>query len=90
MDEHLGGGLRVGEGTVAGAHLCVEPLGERAQVHPRQAAVEQPAGERDGVDHRGGKAPALEPGQLRVDEADVEARVVRHQHRALGEGKEAR
>ena len=51
-------------------------------------AAEQVAGQRHGVDHGCVKPLAGHPLELAVDEADVEARVVRDEHCAAGELRE--
>ena len=80
--------------------LCVR---ERPVTRPRRRAEEvrerrepdalDPAGEHsprepDGVDDRCGDSPAGQPLDLAVEEADVEARVVRDEHRVAGELEE--
>ena len=90
VHQHLGRGLRVGQRAVAGANRGVEPLRQRAQVHARQAPLQKPPRQRHRVDHGRSQPAALEPRQLGVDEADVEAGVVGDQHGALGELEERR
>ena len=51
--------------------------------------VEEPAREPDGVDDRRGDAPAGEPLDGAVEEADVEAGVVRGERRVAREREEA-
>ena len=87
-DEHLGRRERVGEGTVAGAHLGVEPFGQRAQVHALEPVAEQPPCQGDGVDHRRGEPAAAQARQVGVDEPDVEAGVVGDEHGARAEPQE--
>ena len=83
----LGRGLGVGQRAVAGPHAGVEALRQRG---PGSSGRTRPSssrpGERDGVDHGRGQPPALPAGDSSgVDEADVEARVVRDQHRSARE-----
>ena len=87
-DEHLGRRERVGEGAVARAHLGVEPLGQRAQVHALEPVAEQPPRQGDGVDHRRGEPAAAQAREIGVDEPDVEAGVVGDEHGARAEPQE--
>ena len=86
--EHLGRGQRVGERAVARAYLGVEPLCERAQVHALEPVSDEPPGQRDRVDHRRRQPGAAKATQVGVDEPDVEAGVVGHEHRAGAEAQE--
>ena len=88
--QQLRRGLGVRQRAVTGPHAGVEALRQRAQAHALDAALEQPPGERDRVDDGSGQPPALQPRQLRVHEADVEAGVVRDQHGAAREREELR
>ena len=83
--------LRVRERPVVGRHGRVEQGGERGQlVVGRLVARDDPAGEPHGVQHlvAGPRVPGAGGGRL--EEADVERRVVRDEHRAAGELQEAR
>ena len=87
-DEHLRRRKRVGKRPMARSHLRVEALGERAQVHPLEPVAQKPAGERDRVDDRRCQPSAAQAGEVGVDEPDVEAGVVGHQHRPGAEAQE--
>ena len=66
-----------------------EPVGQRAQ-RVAGAARHELARQRHGVEHGAGEPAAAQPAQLGIDEADVEPRVVRHQHGVARERQEAR
>ena len=88
-EQHLGRRLRVGQRAVARADRGAEEVRERGEARAGDAATENAARERDGVDH-GRREPR--PGQalrLAVEEGEVEARVVRHEDGVSGEGEEA-
>ena len=71
-------------------HRGVRPAGERAQVVALDLAVEEPAGEHQCVEPGLGEVAARQAAALVVEEAEVEGRVVRHQHVLPGELDEAR
>ena len=64
----------------------VREVGEREAPAP---PVQEPAREPDGVEDRRGHAPAGHALDLPLEEAHVEARVVRDERRVAGEGEEA-
>ncbi len=88
-EQDLRGRLGVRERAVAGRDRRAEEVRERGQAHPLDASPQQVARERDGVEHRRGEALAGEPVELAVDEAGVEAGVVRDEQRVAGERAEA-
>ena len=71
-----------------GCHRRPEEVGELREARARDAAREHAPRERDGVDHRRRDARACEPLRLAVEEREVEARVVRGEHRVAREGEE--
>ncbi|MDX6387194.1 MAG: hypothetical protein QOD85_996, partial [Gaiellaceae bacterium] len=81
--------LRVGEGSVARARLRSEEVRERCEPGARSAAGEQATGETDGVDDRRCEASAGHPLCLAVQKREIEAGVVRDQHRVARELEEA-
>ena len=87
--QHVDGRPRVGEGAVVGRGAGVEEHRER-----RQLAVggvvpgDHPARQLGGVDHLEGRPRPPLPCREVLEEADVERRVVRHQHAALRELQE--
>ena len=66
-----------------------EEVRERREPDALDPAGEHSPREPDGVDDRCGDSPAGQPLDLAVEEADVEARVVRDEHRVAGELEEA-
>ena len=89
VDEHLGRRLGVGQRAVAGPGRDAEEVGERGEADAAQPAFEQPPRERRGAERRLGKAPPVPREQLPLEEALVEARVVRDEQVVAGEGEEA-
>ena len=80
LDVDLGKQFGVEQGAVLGAVAAIDAVAGAQRVE-RQLGPRMPhAGERDGVDHAA-LAHRLEPahGQLGVEEAEVELRVVRHE-----------
>ena len=64
-------------------------MGQRGEADAAQAALEQPPGERGRAERRLGKAPLVLREQLLLEEALVEARVVRNEQGVAREGEEA-
>ena len=88
-EQQLGGRTRVRQRAVARALGRVEEPRELAEAEARHAAGEQRPRETHGVDDRRADARARQPLGLAVEEREVEARVVRDEHRVAGEGEEA-
>ena len=88
-EQDLRGRLGVGERPVTRPRRRAEEVRERREPDALDPAGEQPPREPDGVDDRCGDSPAGQPLDLAVEEADVEARVVRDEHRVAGELEEA-
>ena len=74
---------------MARAHRRPEELGERREARPPNASRQQAPRERNRVDHRARETAAGEALDLAAEEGDVEARVVRDEHRVAGEREEA-
>ncbi len=87
--EHLRGRLRVRQRSVAGSGCHPEEVGERREADPVHAAIEQAAGERRGAKRRLRQPAAFAPPQLPLEEALVEAGVVRNQRCLGGKDDEA-
>ena len=88
-EQDLGRRLRVGERAMAGPHGRPEELGERAEPDAGDPALEQAAREPHGVDHRRCEPPPGQPLHLDVEEAEVEAGVVRDEDGVARELEEA-
>ena len=73
------------------ARACrdAEEVSERGEAHSAHAALEQPARECGRAERRLGEAPAVQPQQLLLEEALVEARVVGDEQVVVREGEEA-
>ena len=86
--EDLRRGLRVGERPVARHRRDAEEVGERREAEAARPLRQQPLREPDGVDDGRRDAPPGEELDLAVEEAEVEARVVRDERRVAGEREE--
>ncbi len=80
LQEDLRRRLRIGKCTVTRARLRAEELRERAEPGAAGPPGEQATREADRVNHRPCQPPTGQPLRLAVDEAQVEARVVRDEH----------
>jgi hypothetical protein len=78
-------GLGVGQGAVDRLHRRVGPAGQGAQVVPLHLAVEQPPREHERVEPGLGEVAARQPAALVIEKAQVEGRVVGHEHVLAGE-----
>ena len=88
--EHLDGGAGVGQRPVDRHRAACEELRQRGQLAVAHLVAHQPARELRGADDRIGQRRVGQPRKAGVEKADVEARVVRHQRRALAELEERR
>ena len=86
--EHLGGCLGIGQRTMARRGRHTEEVGQRGEPDPPSAALEQAARQGGGAERRLRQASAVERDQVLLEEALVEARVVRDEQRVAGEGEE--
>jgi len=66
------------------------PTGERLEPDVRDVGPDEPAREARGADGGGGQRVVVEPGEVDVQEREVEARVVRDEHRSATELQERR
>jgi hypothetical protein len=82
--ENVPRGLRVGKGAMAGGHGSTKCVGDSPQAVVGKTGCQQPC-QREGVYGPFPQSPTLEPLEFIVEEADVEGRVVRDDHRALQE-----
>ena len=74
---------------MAGVGRDAEELRERGETDPAAAPLEQAAGERGRAERRLGQPPAVDAEQLPLQEALIEACVVRDEERVAREGEEA-
>ena len=87
-EQHLCGRLCVGQRAMARLHRGAEEIGELREAGAGDAAGQQATGERDRVDDRRGEARARQPFGLAIEEREIEARVVRDEHRVAREREE--
>jgi hypothetical protein len=73
---------------MARLHRCPEEVRERREARAGHAAREQATRKTDRVDDGQGQPPSCELVDLPVEEADVEAGIVRHEHTVTGEREE--
>ena len=83
--QQLAGRLGIGQRAMHGSRRQREPVGERVQIAAQPAAGEQPPCERDRVEHRQLEPAPVDRAERALQEAHVEARVVRDEDAALGE-----
>ena len=88
MDEDLGGRFRVGQRTVAGLGSDSEEVRERGEADPPASPFEQPTRERRGAERGLGESPPVPHEELLLEEALVEAGVVRDEQVVTGEREE--
>ena len=88
-EQDLGGRLGVGERTVARGRRGADEVRERGEPDATEPAVEKAAREPDRVDHGRRDPPPGQPLDLAVEEAEVEAGIVRDEHGVAGELEEA-
>ena len=88
LHEHLGGRLGIGQRTMAWRRRHAEELRQRGEPHPPQPAFEQAARQGGRAERRLRQAPPVESDQVLLEEALVEASVVRDEQRLAGEGEE--
>ena len=74
---------------MAGSGRNPEEVGERGKADATQAALEQATGERRRAERRLGEASSLQPEQLPLEKALVEAGVLRDEEPVTGEAEEA-
>ncbi len=89
VHEDLGRGLGVGQGTVARPRRDAEEVGERGEADAAEPSLEQAPGERRRAERRLGQASTVSQEQLPLDEALVEAGVVRDEQVVACEAEEA-
>jgi hypothetical protein len=77
--------LRIGQRAVDGTRRKREAVGQRVQIAAQPATGQQPPRERDRVEHRQLEPSSVDRAERALQEADVEARVVRDEHAALRE-----
>ena len=87
-EQHLGRSLRVRQGPVTGLHRCAEEVGELAETRAGHPSCQQPPGKRHRVDDGRCEPRACQALGLAIQEGEIEARVVRDEHRIAGEGEE--
>ena len=81
---------RVVERSVGRLHACPEVLGQRLQTNVGDVRPHDPPGELGGAHGRPAQEGVIEPGEVLVQEREVEASVVGHEHRVTGELEERR
>ena len=86
--EHLRARLRVGERPVVRLHARAEVASERQQPDVGDVGPDHPASQPRGADGGGRQRVVVEPGEVRVQEREVEPRVVGDEHRAAAELEE--
>ena len=87
--QNLRGRLRVGQRAMTRPHVRSDEVRELRERRTRHAPREQAAREADGVDDRRRDPRPRQPLGLPVEEREIEARVVRDEHRVAGECEEA-
>ena len=87
-EQHLGRRLRVRKRAVARLHRRADEVRELGEARARHAPREQAPRERHRVDDGRRDPRAGEQLRLAVEEGEVEAGVVRDEHRVAGEGEE--
>ena len=85
--EHVAGGLRIGEGAMAGGHRGAKGVGDGTQAVVRKPGRQKP-GQGESVDGAFTQTSPLEALEFVVQEPHVEGRVVGHDHRAPKELEE--
>ena len=88
--EDLAGRLGVLQGAVGWLDARAEVARERPQPHVGHLRPHEPARELRGAHRRAGQRRVLEPQEVRIEEAHVERRVVRDDHRSPRELQERR
>ena len=88
VHEHLGRGLCVRQRTVARSGRNAEEVGQRGEADAPHAALQQPARQRGRAERRLRQAPVVHQQQLPLQEALVEARVVRDEEVVAREREE--
>ena len=89
MDEHLRGGAGIGQRPMTRSRRHAEEVGQLGEADPPRTPVEEPPREPDGVDDGSCHPPSAEPLHLAVEEREIEACIVRDQHRIPGELQKA-
>ena len=89
LNEDLRRRLRVRQCAVAGLGCGPEEVRKRSEPRAAGTAFEEPACEPDGVDDRSSELRAGQPLRFMVEEAEVEACVVRDEDGIAGELEEA-
>ncbi len=86
--EHLGRRLRVRQSAMAWLDGRAKEIGELPEARAGHAPGKQPSSERDRVDDRRGEPRTRQALGLAIQKGEVEARVVRDEHRVAREGEE--
>ena len=88
--QHLCACLGVGERTMVRLHARAEVARERLEPDVRDVGPDEPASEPGGADGGRGQRVVVEPYEVGVQEREVEAGVVRDEHRSAAELQERR
>jgi len=88
--EDLDSGPGVGQRAVHRFGGAAEVIGEGPQAAVADLLADQAAGQGCGADHRAGQPGVIQAREVGVEEAEVEAGVVGHQHRAAAELQKGR
>ena len=89
MNQHLGGRLGIRQRAMTGPGGDAEEVRQRGEANAANTALEQATGQRCGAERRFGQAASVDEEQLPLEEALVEARVVRDEQVVAGEVEEA-
>ena len=89
VDEDLARRPGVRQRPVAGLRRGAEEVRQRRKAHARGAAGEKPPRQPDRVQDGQAEPPSMQPLDLMVQKADVEPRIVGHEHAVAGEIEEA-